>query len=277
MKKTAVVGMIMIFSIALDLYCHGNTGLQYLQSSQYKKAYEVFKKNSYVDHAEDQFYLGAMFSEGIYVKKDIDRALYWISKSAENDFPAAQYIYALYLFDGKYIPVDYQNGEFWLRKAATNNYSDAQNTLAVFLYYGIYIKQNKKEAIYWLKKAYQNGNRAAAISVAKLYIYGSDFIKQDKKKGFEILRNESLKRPRNVEACFYLGVHLIFGIYIKKNIAAGTACIDYAVAQGYPPAYLVKGICQMLGYGYKKNHPEGTLNMIHFFFCNSRGGRQKIK
>ena len=136
MKKTAIVGMIMIFSIALDLYCHENTGLQYLQSSQYKKAYEVFKKNSYVDHAEDQFYLGAMFSEGIYVKKDIDRALYWISKSAENGFPAAQYIYALYLFDGKYIPVDYQNGEFWLRKAATNNYSDAQNTLAVFCIMG---------------------------------------------------------------------------------------------------------------------------------------------
>ena len=62
LKKTAVVGMIMIFSIALDLYCHENTGLQYLQSSQYND--KLFDAVSRLSRLKNFFCINILDDQG---------------------------------------------------------------------------------------------------------------------------------------------------------------------------------------------------------------------
>lgn len=101
-----------------------------------------------------------------------EKALYWITKAAENGNTKAQFGLGL----------AYENGEggleqskekalYWVTKAAEHGNADAQYSLGLSYEYGSEMRgleKNDEKAEYWLRKACENSHYEACSYLDKL-------------------------------------------------------------------------------------------------------------
>lgn len=64
-----------------------------------------------------------------------------------------QYNFGIACIKGEGVPVNMQRAVHWLTKSANQNYSDAQHVLAQIFLEGDGVKQNVIDGLYWLKKS----------------------------------------------------------------------------------------------------------------------------
>ena len=56
----------------------------YIEQEKFKEAYEYSEKAAELNNPEAEYNLGVFYEQGIYVKKDIKRAMYWYEKAAKQ-------------------------------------------------------------------------------------------------------------------------------------------------------------------------------------------------
>lgn len=71
-----------------------SVGLSYEVREDYKYAMEWYLKASNQNYAKAQLYIGKLYAYGEGVSRDIDKAIYWYRKAAENGNISAQMIIA---------------------------------------------------------------------------------------------------------------------------------------------------------------------------------------
>jgi TPR repeat protein len=109
-------------------------------------------------NAYDQLNLGAAYDNGIGVKRDIDKALQWYQKAAEQGVAEAQFNLAHLLVTEEISAVAAAE---WMEKAAQQGLTDAEYLLGVIYVEGIGVEMDPARARQWLKKAAAKGHAEA--------------------------------------------------------------------------------------------------------------------
>ena len=121
--------------------------------------FEETKAQAEKGSALDQALLGNMYFDGISVRQNYERALYWYQQSAKQGNPAGQFWLGSAYYTGKGINQDYAKALQWFRKSADQNDIASQNMVGLIYEYGNGININKTTAKEWYGKSCDNGDQ----------------------------------------------------------------------------------------------------------------------
>lgn len=168
-----IIATMVIFSPFFSVQAKGE-----VKNVSWQQALAIIKTKAAKGDTESQLRLGGIYLEGIDVKKDTDKALYWLEKSSKNN-PTAQWLLAEIYLDGKYgINKDIEKGFFWTKKAAENGIYASMNELTHMYRYGIGTDINYEKTFFWQKQLVKStlnqlfGMKDEEVTLAAMYYCG---------------------------------------------------------------------------------------------------------
>ncbi|UZO08334.1 uncharacterized protein OCT59_028592 [Rhizophagus irregularis] len=173
---------------------NGNKIAQYNLGNYYKNG-EAEKGDNCA-----QINLGLLYETGEGTEIDLEMAVYWYKKAAENEYKVALYKLGLYYQIGKVVEKD--------ETEKGNHY--AQNSLGFMYENGGGTEKNKEKAFYWYNKAAENGNRDAQYNLGECYELGNGVVDKDETKAFEYY--EKSAENGDIDSKFQLGYCYVNGI-----------------------------------------------------------------
>mgnify|MGYP001048538249 FL=1 len=115
-----------------------------------------------------QNYLGFRYFKGEFVNRNVDSALFWLSKAADGgDMSAANNLGYLY-FEGKEVERDYQKAFKWLSAASAAGVPPAQSLLADMLRIGLTSSPDTIKALELYSDAALHGIADADIKISEM-------------------------------------------------------------------------------------------------------------
>ena len=119
----------------------------------------AFDKNNIpvIGVAESQFALGDYYENGIFVKRNIETAIFWYEKASENGFKTAPNNLGVLYYKGMGVKVDYEKAEKYFLLAYSRNEPLAEyNLIQVYICLG-----DATQTLFWLERALKNNNLIA--------------------------------------------------------------------------------------------------------------------
>lgn len=103
------------------------------------------------------FSMAMRYKFGEFVKKDHNKYLHYLKRSAHLNSPDAQYYLSnLYAF-GEDLPIDEKKSFEWALKSSELGFPAAQYNTAIKYHDGLGTKQNLEKSLYWFQKALASG------------------------------------------------------------------------------------------------------------------------
>lgn len=150
-----------------ESYWYGENGV-YMNRS---KALELYNEAADKGYVYAQIRLGELYKEGEDVTMDLNRAVYWYTKAAEQDSanpPAVQLsLYECYKDMG-----NCEDAVRWLMLSVESGYDWAQITLGDCYMEGECIRYDASEAAKWYRIAAEKGNECAQYDLGRCYEKG---------------------------------------------------------------------------------------------------------
>lgn len=205
----------------------------------YQSAYEGFLELEINNMADDRLYyrLGSMNMNGIGTETNFLKARDYFEKAAQLDNTDAMYgLGLLYLKDWE--KKDISKAIWYLTEAANKGNDFAQYMLGKIFYQGKSVQINMEYAIYWLEKAQQNGNTQAKYMLGKMLLYG-EYMQQDIARGKLLLNQASDKG--NAHASYILGKELLQGNILPQNIERAIELLNISSKKGFESAQYLLG------------------------------------
>ena len=112
-------------------------------------------------HKIAQYHLGCCYLDGDGIDKDINSAIEWFKKSAEQGFGKAQTILGRIFLLGEEIDSDLDFAIHYIRLGVKSNNPEAKYYLAMCYEEGLGMEVNWEAAIHFYKEASDEGIRAA--------------------------------------------------------------------------------------------------------------------
>lgn len=104
-----------------------------------------------------QFNLGLMYYYGDSANQDLEKAVMWLTRAAEQGYVDAQYhLGVMYNYYVKSPDIDYAQAMYWYKKAAEQNHAEAQNSIGVLYQSGQGVEQDYRIAKEWYSKSCDN-------------------------------------------------------------------------------------------------------------------------
>lgn len=100
-------------------------GVSAYKSGHYQQALSLFESGAKKDDPKSTYALGLLYKNGVIVRKDIERGLNLIMKSANQGFARAQNYLGVTYYEGNDVAQDYKEAFDWYGKAAVQGYPDA--------------------------------------------------------------------------------------------------------------------------------------------------------
>lgn len=124
--------------------------------------------------------LGAAYEDGeddedsgiLGIEKDLEEAVKWYRKAAEQGYAPAQDSLGDCHHFGHGVDVDYVEAVKWYRKAAEQGYRFAQFSLGMCYHFGHGVDEDDIEAVKWYRKAAEQGFDYAQFWLGKCYCFG---------------------------------------------------------------------------------------------------------
>lgn len=110
-------------------------------------------------NAYDQLNLGAAYDKGIGVEQDVNKAVHWYRKAAEQGVPEAQFNLAHLLVEAE---ISASEAAMWMLKAAEQGMADAEFLMGIIYAEGLGVEMDREKALLWLNKAIAKGHADAA-------------------------------------------------------------------------------------------------------------------
>jgi TPR repeat protein len=125
-----------------DAEAQFDAALSYYEGKKVKKddekAFFWMGKAAEQGHIKAQFNMGAFYGNGIGVPKDREKAFFWYTKSAEQGLSNAQFVLGDAYLNGDGLPQDMEKAQFWLEKAAEQGVQQAQTYLQAYFKKGYF-------------------------------------------------------------------------------------------------------------------------------------------
>lgn len=136
--------------------------------------------------AQAQYELASRYEKGNGVKKNIDLALKWYQKAAENRHAGAQVDLGWFYQNGQFVEKNVKQAIDLYTKAANQGNSQAQLNLAVLYDEGIEVPEDNELAVKWYKLAAEQGSETAQLNLGVNYWKGEGVV-QDYEKAWNML------------------------------------------------------------------------------------------
>lgn len=141
-----------------------------LSAAQAQQAdFSTLLKGAAAGDAYAQLNLGASYDNGIGVKRDLDKALHWYQKAAEQGLAEAQFNLAHLLVTEELSAV---TAAEWMLKAAEQGLTDAEYLMGVIYAEGIGVAMDDKKAKHWLQRAVKSNSAEAEEFLQQHYGQG---------------------------------------------------------------------------------------------------------
>ncbi len=135
----------------------------------YQAAIGWLEKAARQNHAKAQESLGSIYANGVGVQQDFPTARSWYLKAARNGLGSAQYLMAtMYRFGLFESDVDMDQAIDWYQRSANQNVAAAQLALGKLAMRGKHVKQDDTAALQWLMLAHANGSQGADVYIQQL-------------------------------------------------------------------------------------------------------------
>lgn len=202
-------------------------GEEAFDEKDYSKAKSYLIRASEAGSTSANNFLGYMYSKGLGVAIDAQKAVYWYEKAANFGDLAAQCNLGIKYLRGEGVTQNYAIAFQWFTKSASQGDSRAQNELGRMYSEGLGMQQNYEQSTYWFQKACEQKNIGSCFSLANAYSKGQG-VKQDLafavKLWKEIAQNadtgslNSGEKRCLVDAQFNLGLKYQHGQGVKTDI-----------------------------------------------------------
>ena len=149
--------------------------------------FEQTKAQAEKGDVEAQLRLGALYTSGTGVAKDLKKAAKWHRKAAEQGLPRAQYQLGMDYADGEGVKPDQVEATKWFHKAAEQGMVEAQLAMGLSFANGSGVSVNGAEAVRWFRKASEQGSAAADYELGKCYFEGTG-VARDISEGIKWIR-----------------------------------------------------------------------------------------
>ncbi len=148
-------------------------------------AIKELEKQAHLGKASPAKTLGRLYRDGVLVKINNDKAIYWLSISANGGNPGAMHDLG-HLLLTVYPQESTKQAIRWLERAATLNHGGAATSLGRFHLseqYGL----AKNSAVYWFNKGIETGHGGSIQEMAKLLFTGI-LVPENKTTAIELLK-----------------------------------------------------------------------------------------
>ena len=215
-----------------------------------KVGLEHISKAADYDIAVAQYLIGVCYDNGIGVKQDLERAMSWYKKAAEQGVPEAQCDYG--------IACTAKNNMYeafiWVTKAAEQENAKAQYTLA----WNYSLANNASQAKHWMSKSAENNYTLALLALANLYSQSFEF--QDFDSAVHIYKN--LIDEDNAMALYGLAMCYAQGKGVDLDFDIAMEYMEKSAELGYAPAYSQLGSVYLQG---GINIPQNSKKAIELY------------
>ena len=198
------------------------------ESSKYDIAAELIGE---VDktNVDVQLRLGQMYANGWGVTQDVDEAVKWYRKAAEQGDANAQCNLGFMYEEGRGVTKDDREAVKWFRKSAEQGNLTAQLRLFNMYIEGRGVMKDDYEAVRWIRKAAEQGIAAAQYGLGAMYLAGRGVTKDDDEavKWFRKAAEQG-----DAEAQCLLGVMYANGRGVTKDDDEAVKWFRKAAAQG---------------------------------------------
>lgn len=183
------------------------------------------------NYAPAQYKLGSMYQyPGNIVAQSNERAIYWLSKAAENGYNDAKselgYIYYRGLLG---VEQSYEKAFEWFSGC---NDCHSQCEIGIMYYNGYGVPQSYEKAYEWFIKSYEGGLVGGEhCHYLGLMYYNGYGVPQSYEKAYEWF-----SRSTGFESRYYIGRMYENGIYVKQSYATAAEYYNYGSTYNYAPA-----------------------------------------
>ncbi|WP_091980048.1 tetratricopeptide repeat protein [Pseudoalteromonas denitrificans] len=129
-----------------------------------QKAIELYQKAAAQDFPDAIFSLAVIYKEGEGVKVNLPKSLDLFTLAADKGMAAAQYNLGVMYTNGEGTRRNYHAAVKWYTKAASQNYTLAQFNLALMYFEGLGVDKSIEMSYIWNTIAEYNGNKQASHS-----------------------------------------------------------------------------------------------------------------
>ncbi len=135
-----------------------------------QESLDEIKKSAENGDSNSQLAMGIFFSKGeMGLPQDGQKAVEWLSKSAEQkNVKAATYLGYLY-GEGKLVKRDFEKAVKWREFAASNGSVTDKWSLGNAFLYGFMLPKDQIKALYWIGEAANGGDGNAILKLIEIY------------------------------------------------------------------------------------------------------------
>lgn len=163
---------------------------------------------------EAVFAAGVMAQDGVFVRKNLRKAIEWYEKSAKQGNSDAMFnLGYIYSHEDDGFKPDYKKALEYYRMAAANGDKDALSNIALMYIEGKGVKDPEK-GLEILKKLADGGDRDAAFNIALMYYEGKG-VKKNLKSAFEWMMKAA--NAGSAQAQYNIGVMYENGEGVGRN------------------------------------------------------------
>lgn len=217
-------------------------GFDAASRGDYTTALKIFEDVASKGNSEYQYLLGSAYLNGeTGISQDLERAKYWLEKSANQGWVDAQMeLVGLYLYGkGDTFKKDNKKAFYWTEQAAKYNHVGSQQTLAIMYFDGLGVPVDLSKFLYWTQKAANNGEPVAQYNLGLVHMNALPEvahlnIPMDLKKGVALIEKSAWQGY--AKAQFYLGKIYQYGFGKSVDKAKARFWYQKAATQGYDEA-----------------------------------------
>lgn len=219
---------------------------------------------------KEQYNLARRYHDGDGVPIDIEKAVYWYRKAAEQGYAEAQNSLGICYRNGDGVEYNSELGVYWYRKAANQGHADAQCNLGQCYYFGITVEKDEQQAVYWYRKAANQGHAFAQYNLGECYLYG-DGVKKDEQQAVYWFRKAVEQGRANAQD--RLGECYLYGLGVEKDEQQAVYWFRKAAAQGHLGVLYNLGECYLYGLGVEKDEQQA----LNFYRKAAQNGVPRAK
>jgi hypothetical protein len=113
-----------------------------------------------------------MFSLGIATAQNVDKAIYWYRKAADQGNDLGQFNLGILYYEGKGVSQDYGKAFHWINKAAKQGFSKACGQLGTMYIFGEGVAVSLDKAYQYSLQAAKGGDSLGFYNIGQFYGQG---------------------------------------------------------------------------------------------------------
>jgi hypothetical protein len=221
---------------------------EHADNKNYNTAFSYWEDAAELGSEEAMMAIADCYFYGRGIEKDLEQAVHWYEKVADNDNTTAMYNIGVCYMQNSDI-CDYDKAIEWITLAAEHGHTTAQYTLGQ-LYLngnGTIVALNPNKGIEWLSKAADNGNNDAAYVIATFLNHSGE-----KVSAVEWYKKGAMSG--NTDAQHDLGVYYFNGWGgLEQDRETAASWYQRAANNGHEGAIMKLADCYENGWGVEKD------------------------